>query len=94
MKQFFYLLIIIFLITPAILIAQDVEVNKDLERFTGLYSDPEESNENRKLWVMVSCDGQLVSGALWGDVAPWWMKSEGDNVFYIRRFILQIKDGI
>ncbi len=53
----------------------------DLERFTGLYADPEEKNENRKLWVMVSCDGYLVIGALWGDVSPWWMKSEGDNIF-------------
>jgi len=81
MKQLFYLLIIIFLVTPAILMAQDKDVSSDLERFTGLYGDPEEGDENRKLWVMVSCDGQLVSGALWGDVAAWWMESEGDNVF-------------
>ena len=53
----------------------------DLERFTGLYADPEEKNENRKLWVMISCDGYLVIGALWGDASPWWMKSEGDNIF-------------
>jgi len=81
MKQYLYLLIIIFLVVPAILMAQDKDASSDLERFTGLYGDPEESNEYRKLWVMVSCDGQLVSGALWGDAAPWWMESEGDNVF-------------
>ncbi len=85
MKQLFNLLIVIFLVAPALLIAQDKsplsEVSKDLERFTGLYGDPEESNEYRRLWVMVSCDSQLVSGALWGGAAAWWMKSEGDNVF-------------
>jgi rubrerythrin len=57
------------------------ESRSDLKRFTGLYGDPEEGNETRRLWVMESCDGYLVSGALWGDVAPWWMKSEGDKVF-------------
>lgn len=57
------------------------EARDDLERFTGLYGDPEESNENRRLWVMVSCDGYLVVGALWGDVAPWWMKSASDKAF-------------
>jgi hypothetical protein len=85
MKQFIYLLIVIFLVAPALLVAQDepmkTEVSYDLETLTGLYGDPEETNENRKLWVMVSCDGQLVSGALWGGAAAWWMKSEGENVF-------------
>lgn len=57
------------------------EPRNDLERFTGLYGDPEESNPNRNLWVTVSCDGYLVSGAMWGDAAPWWMKSESDRVF-------------
>jgi len=57
------------------------QARNDLERFTGLYGDPVESNENHKLWVMVSCDGYLVSGALWGDASPWWMKSESDNSF-------------
>jgi hypothetical protein len=85
MKQIFYLLIVIFLAAPGFLIAQDKPLLskeiQDMERFTGLYGDPEEGDENRRLWVMVSCDGQLVSGALWGDATPWWMKSEGDNVF-------------
>jgi hypothetical protein len=64
------------------------EARDDLERFTGLYGDPAETNEHRKLWVMVSCDGHLVSGALWGDVAPWWMKTEGDKTFsYADSFI-------
>lgn len=53
----------------------------DLERFTGLYGDPAETNKNRRLWVTVSCDGYLVSGALWGDAAPWWMSSAADKIF-------------
>lgn len=53
----------------------------DLERFTGIYGDPSEKNETRRLWVQVSCDGYLVSGALWGGASPWWMKSESDKVF-------------
>jgi hypothetical protein len=81
MKQIICLLIILFIVVPANLIAQDKEVSNNFERLTGLYGDPDESNENRKLWVMVSCDGQLVSGALWGGAAAWWMNSEGDNVF-------------
>lgn len=80
MKQFL-LLIIVFVAASMVLIAQDNEAKQNLEQYTGLYGDPEESNEYRKLWVMVSCDGQLVTGALWGDVAPWWMKSEGNSVF-------------
>lgn len=57
------------------------EARNDLERFTGLYGDPAESNKYRRLWVAVSCNGYLVSGAMWGDASPWWMKTEGDNVF-------------
>jgi hypothetical protein len=53
----------------------------DLERFTGIYGDPAEKNETRRLWVRESCDGYLVSGALWGDASPWWLKSESDNIF-------------
>ena len=85
MKQFTILFIAILLLAPAMLITQDKEMkskeNNELGKLTGLYGDPEETNENRKLWVMLSCDGQLVSGALWGGAAAWWMKSEGDNVF-------------
>lgn len=53
----------------------------DLERFTGLYGDPENTDSSRKLWVTVSCDGYLVSGAMWGDVSPWWLTSDSENVF-------------
>jgi len=67
------------------------EARNDLERFTGLYGDPEEKNEHRKLWVMVSCDGYLVSGALWGDVAPWWMKTEGDKAFNYADSFVKLK---
>lgn len=54
---------------------------EDLERFKGVFGDPENTESTRKLWVNVSCDGYLVSGAMWGDAAPWWMRSESDNVF-------------
>jgi len=86
MKLFSILLVVtLLLLIPSWLTAQDMEMkseeNNELEKLTGLYGDPEESNENRRLWVMLSCDGQLVSGALWGGAAAWWMKSEGENVF-------------
>ena len=85
MKKFLYLLIFIFLSIPVMLFAQEKsllsEPREDLQRFTGLYGDPEEKNETRRLWIMISCDGYLVSGALWGDVAPWWMTSEAENIF-------------
>lgn len=53
----------------------------DLERFTGLYGDPKATNSTRQLWVQVSCDEYLVSGAMWGDAAPWWLTSESENIF-------------
>lgn len=53
----------------------------DLERFVGLYSDPEKPEETRSLFAAVSCDGYLVVGATWGDAANWWMKSVGDTKF-------------
>ena len=67
------------------------EARNDLERFTGLYGDPEEKNENRKLWVMISCDGYLVSGALWGDASPWWMKTEGNKSFSYADSFVKLK---
>lgn len=53
----------------------------DLERFKGVYGNPDEPEATRQLWVNVSCDGYLVSGAMWGDAAPWWLRSENENVF-------------
>ncbi|MCG2587059.1 hypothetical protein [Rhodohalobacter sulfatireducens] len=53
----------------------------DLERFKGVYGNPDEPESARQLWVNVSCDGYLVSGAMWGDAAPWWLRSESENVF-------------
>lgn len=57
------------------------EPRDDLEQFTGIYAVPGSDNDVRKLWVRVSCDGYLVSGAMWGDAAPWWMRSESESVF-------------
>lgn len=53
----------------------------DLEQFKGVYGNPDEPESPRQLWVNVSCDGYLVSGAMWGDAAPWWMRSESETVF-------------
>ena len=53
----------------------------DLDRFKGVYGDLDEPESTRQLWVNVSCDGYLVVGAMWGDAAPWWMRSESENVF-------------
>lgn len=95
MKQVLYLLIILLMAIYTAPLAQQNEISSgardDLERFTGLYGDPEEKNEYRKLWVMVSCDGYLVSGALWGDVAPWWMTSEADNIFTYADSFFQLR---
>ncbi len=57
------------------------EHRDDLEQFTGIYAVPGSDNDVRKLWVRVSCDGHLVSGAMWGDAAPWWLRSESESVF-------------
>ena len=53
----------------------------DLDRFKGLYSDPDSDDTGRAIFVTVSCDGYLVTGAMWGDVSPWWMRSAADKVF-------------
>ena len=58
----------------------------DLDRFTGLYGDPDESDPNRKLWVSVSCDGHLVAGAMFGDASNWWLRSTGDTSFEAQVF--------
>jgi hypothetical protein len=55
-------------------------VREDLDRFAGVYGDPS-SDSNRKLFVTQSCDGQMVSGAMWGDAQNWWMTSLSDNEF-------------
>jgi len=53
----------------------------DLERFKGLYSDPDSDDISRAIFVTVSCDGYLVTGPMWADVGPWWMRSAADKVF-------------
>jgi hypothetical protein len=55
------------------------EKRSDLDRFAGLYGDP--SDVNRKLFVMPSCDGYLVTGPMWADIAPWIMSSASENMF-------------
>jgi hypothetical protein len=66
---------------------------KDLERFYGVYGDPEKPN--RSFFVaqaklppgseMALPPGYLMVGAMWGDVAPWYMESVSDTRFEQRR---------
>lgn len=53
----------------------------DLDRFVGLYGDPNRTDKNRMLWVAKGCTGHLVAGAYWGDASPWWMRSTSEVVF-------------
>lgn len=52
----------------------------DLDRFKGLYA-PKGGDPNKALFVTISCDGYLVTGPMWADVGPWWMRSAADHVF-------------
>ncbi len=51
----------------------------DLEHLAGIYAS--DAEPDRQLFVTRSCDGFLVAGPLWADVAPWELSSEGKEVF-------------
>ncbi len=51
----------------------------DLERLTGIYASDEEPD--RELFVTRTCDGLLVAGPMWADIAPWILRSESKTVF-------------
>ncbi len=53
----------------------------DLDRFIGLFGAADEQQPAKQLWVSKTCEGQLVVGATWGDVAPWRMRATGDTKF-------------
>jgi len=56
----------------------------DLQRFLGVYGDPatQGGSMERNVFVRIGCSGgHLEFGALWGDVAPWILKSVGDAEF-------------
>jgi len=57
------------------------KARQDLDRFVGTYGDPADTGRARTLFVTVSCDGYLVTGPMWADVGPWWMRSAADTVF-------------
>jgi len=57
------------------------KARSDLGRFKGIYGDPRDRERLRTLFVTVSCDGYLVTGPMWADVGPWWMRSAADTVF-------------
>lgn len=66
------------------------EPRDDLERFIGVYGDPGDEN-GRDFFVAPAKrpeyaeeqlpEGYLMIGAMWGDVAPWYMKSVSDVRF-------------
>lgn len=61
----------------------------DLQRFYGVYGDPD--NPGRDFFVAAAelppgsdrelPEGYLMIGAMWGDVAPWYMRSVSDTRF-------------
>lgn len=51
----------------------------DLARFHGIYGDQPPTPGT--IFVRETCDGHLQVGGLYGDVAPWTMRSESDLAF-------------
>jgi len=74
----------------------------DLDRFSGLYGEKGSNNMGKTIFVMPSCDGYLVTGPMWADVGPWWMRSASEMVFtyadsfqnFSMEFELDESDGI
>jgi hypothetical protein len=55
---------------------------KDLARFYGVYGVPEEQDGMaQNFFVYETCDGHLLFGGMWGDVAPWVFRSDSDTAF-------------
>lgn len=52
----------------------------DLERFYGLYEDPD-GQPNRWMFLVATCEGHLAFGPMWADVAEWRMRSLSDTEF-------------
>jgi hypothetical protein len=52
----------------------------DLERFHGLFANPADGPQ-RALFLVRNCDGHLVTGPMWADVAPWTLRSVGETEF-------------
>lgn len=55
----------------------------DLGRFHGIYRSPDETRQapQGSYFITQTCEGILQFGAMWGDVAPWVMRSEGETSF-------------
>jgi hypothetical protein len=70
----------------------------DLERFHGLFASAEDGPQ-RALFLVRNCDGHLIAGPMWADVAPWVLRSAGDAEFaydgdsFVRPFRLEITLG-
>jgi hypothetical protein len=58
------------------------EARTDLGRFGGIYGNaPDGDGGRRTFFVTVTCEGHLMVGPMWADVAPWRMRSLGDTEF-------------
>jgi hypothetical protein len=65
------------------------EPREDLERFHGVYGSDDQPGRdffvtrarNRTMEGREIPDGYLMIGAMWGDVAPWYMQSVGELRF-------------
>jgi hypothetical protein len=57
------------------------EPRDDLARFFGLYGDPADTSSSAwRMYVTARC-GYLLVGGMWGDAAPWEMRSVGPTSF-------------
>jgi hypothetical protein len=61
------------------------EPRDDLQRFAGIYGDPD-AEPARDLFVAVRCDGYLIVGATWGDAQDWHLRSLSDLEFEAEAF--------
>lgn len=61
------------------------EPRDDLERFAGIYGDPDREPA-RHLFVAVRCDGYLIVGATWGDAQDWYLRSLSERDFEAQAF--------
>jgi len=53
----------------------------DLDRFAGVYGDPAKQQPSPRNFFIYACKGFLRFGAMWGDVAPYAMRSTGTLTF-------------
>lgn len=75
--------------TPQPAVPDRGPARNDLEHLTGIYAS--EEAPNRELFVTQTCDGFLLAGPLWADIAPWRLSSEGKEAFTFQQDGLQFQ---